>query len=85
MQPRWPWWPPPKSQDQVQGRLLLDVVVCQGSAILQLLAREDKTLLVGGNSLLVLDLGLYIVYGIRGVHFQGDGLTSKRLDEYLHL
>jgi hypothetical protein len=35
---------------------LLDVVVRKGSAILELLAGEDKSLLVRGDSLLVLDL-----------------------------
>jgi predicted solute-binding protein len=38
----------------VQGGLLLDVVVRQGAAVLQLLARKDQALLVGGDALLVL-------------------------------
>jgi hypothetical protein len=42
----------------VKGRLLLDVVVRKGAAVLELLAGEDETLLIRGNSLLVLDLGL---------------------------
>jgi hypothetical protein len=37
----------------VEGRLLLDVVVAQGAAILKLLASEDEALLVRGNALLV--------------------------------
>jgi hypothetical protein len=40
----------------VQSRLLLDVVVGQGSAIFELLAGEDQSLLVRGNSFLVLNL-----------------------------
>src|SRR3954451_8099219 len=36
----------------MQGRLLLDVVVRQGAAILQLLSGEDQTLLVRWDSLL---------------------------------
>ena len=43
-----------QAQHQVQRALLLDVVVGQGAAVLQLLAREDQALLVGGNALLVL-------------------------------
>jgi hypothetical protein len=39
----------------VQRRLLGHVVVGQGVAILQLLAREDEALLVRGDALLVLD------------------------------
>jgi hypothetical protein len=42
-----------QAQHQVEGGLLLDVVVRQGPAVLQLLAGEDQTLLVRGNSLLV--------------------------------
>ena len=38
----------------MEGGLLLDVVVGQGAAVLQLLAGEDETLLVRGDPLLVL-------------------------------
>jgi len=68
----------------VKGRLLLDVVVCQGAAILQLLTSKDQTLLVRRDALLVLDLGLHIVNGIGRLHFQGDGLASEGLDKNLH-
>ena len=44
----------PQSEDKVEGGLLLNVVVGQSPAILQLLAGEDQPLLVWGNSLLVL-------------------------------
>lgn len=37
-------------EDQVQSRLLLDVVVAKSAAILKLLAGKDKTLLVGRNA-----------------------------------
>ena len=46
-----------ETKHQVEGGLLLDVVVRKGAAVLQLLASEDQTLLIGGNTLLVLDLG----------------------------
>jgi ribose/xylose/arabinose/galactoside ABC-type transport system permease subunit len=39
-----------KTEDQVQGGLLLDVVVGQSAAILKLLTSKDKTLLIRGNS-----------------------------------
>jgi hypothetical protein len=54
---------------------LLDVVVAQCASILQLLASKDQSLLVWGNSLLVLDLGLHIVDGVRGLNLEGDGLS----------
>ena len=39
-----------ETEHQVEGRLLLDVIVAQSAAILQLLAGEDKTLLIRGNT-----------------------------------
>lgn len=60
---------------------LLDVVVAEGAAILELLASEDQTLLVWGNSLLVLDLRLDIVDGVAGLDLKGDGLAREGLDE----
>ena len=39
-----------ETEHQVEGGLLLDVVITQGPSILQLLASEDKTLLIWGNT-----------------------------------
>jgi len=41
-------------------------------------------LLIGGNSLLVLNLGLDIFYGITGLNLERDGLPREGLDEDLH-
>lgn len=60
---------------------LLDVVVAQSATVLELLASEDKTLLVWGNALLVLDLALHIVDGVRGLDLKGDGLARQGLNE----
>merc|ERR1711944_10704 len=49
-----------KAEDQVQGGLLLNVVIGESAAILELFAGKDQPLLIWGNSLLVLDLGLDI-------------------------
>ena len=68
----------------MKGRFLLDVVIRQGTAILELLASENQTLLVGGNALLVLNLGLHVVDGIGRLDLEGDGLASKGLHENLH-
>ena len=46
-----------ETQHQVERGLLLNVVDRESAAILELLAGEDQTLLIGGNTLLVLDLG----------------------------
>jgi len=53
-----------KAQHEVERGLLLDVVVLEGAAVLELLAREDEALLVRGDSLLVLDLGLDGIDGV---------------------
>ena len=60
---------------------LLDVVVGESSAILELLTSEDQSLLVRGDALLVLDLGLDIVDGVRGLDLEGDGLARQGLHE----
>ena len=61
----------------MEGGLLLNVVVRESSAVLELLTGEDKSLLVGGDALLVLDLGLDVLDGVRGLHLQGDGLACE--------
>jgi len=68
----------------VEGRLLLDVVVRKGSAVLELLTSEDKSLLIWWDSLLVLDLSLDVLDGVSWLDIKGDGLTSQSLDEDLH-
>ena len=50
-----------KAEDEVESRLLLDVVVRKGAAVLELLAGEDETLLIRGDALLVLDLLLDVL------------------------
>jgi hypothetical protein len=73
-----------EAQDEMQGGLLLNVVVGERATVLKLLAGEDETLLVRRDALLVLDLALHVVDGIRRLNFQRNGLSSKRLDEDLH-
>merc|ERR1711874_281253 len=73
-----------ESQNEVESRFLLDVVVGERSTILKLFTSEDETLLIWGDSLLVLDLGLDILDGIRGLNLQCNGLASKSLDKDLH-
>ena len=65
----------------VDSTHLLDVVVGEGTAILELLASKDQTLLVRGDTLLVLDLGLDIVDGVGGLDLKGDGLARQGLHE----
>merc|ERR1712161_154252 len=73
-----------KTKDKVKGRFLLDVVVGKSTAIFELFAGKDQSLLIWGNSLLVLNLGLDIFDGVRSLHFQSNGLAGQGLDENLH-
>jgi hypothetical protein len=50
--------PTTEAQNQVQGGLLLNIVIRKSPSILQLFPGEDQALLVGGYSFLVLDLRL---------------------------
>ena len=73
-----------QSEDQVKGGLLLNVVVGEGSLIVQLLATEDQSLLIRGNTLLVLNLGLHSVDCVTLLDLKSDSFAGKGLDEYLH-
>merc|ERR1712110_840208 len=74
-----------EEEHKVQGGLLLDVVVLESAAILELLAGEDKALLIRGDALLVLDLGLHGLDGVSALDLEGDSLPRQCLDEDLHL
>ena len=73
-----------ESEHEVESRLLLDVVVGEGATVLELLASEDEALLVGRDALLVLDLSLHVLDGVRLLDVEGDGLACKSLNEDLH-
>jgi len=68
----------------MKSRLLLDVVIGKSSSILKLLSGKDQSLLVWGNSLLVLDLSLDVLNGVAGLNLKGNCLSSEGLDEDLH-
>merc|ERR1711934_181133 len=68
----------------MESGLLLDVVVGEGSSILELLSSEDKSLLIWRDTFLVLDLSLDVLNGVSWLNIKGDGLTSEGLDEDLH-
>jgi len=73
-----------ETEHEVEGGLLLDVVVRERATILELLAGEDKTLLVRGNPFLVLNFGHHIVNGIGRLYLKGNSLAREGLDEDLH-
>jgi hypothetical protein len=69
----------PETKDQVQRRLLLDVVVRKCATIFQLFPSEDQSLLVGRDTFFVLNLCFHIDDGVRSFHIKGDGLTGQGL------
>merc|ERR1711975_141966 len=64
--------------------LLLDVVVRQRTTVLELLTGENQTLLIGWNTLLILDLALHIVNSIATLNLKRDSLPSQCFYKYLH-
>ena len=68
----------------MKGGLLLDIVVRKGTTVLELLAGENETLLVGRDALLVLNLGLHVIDSVGGLDLEGDSLAGQGLDKDLH-
>jgi hypothetical protein len=68
----------------VKSGLLLNVIIGKGPAVFELLSSENQTLLIRGDSLLVLNLGLHIIDGIGRLDLEGDGLAGKGLHKDLH-
>merc|ERR1711962_1883210 len=68
----------------MEGGLLLDVVVRQSPAVLQLFTSKDQPLLVWGDALLVLNLGFEVLNSVRWLNLEGDRFTGQGLHEDLH-
>jgi len=63
----------------------LDVIIGKSSTIFQLFAGEDESLLIRGDSFLILNFLFHILDGVGGLDLQGDGLPGKGFDEDLHV
>jgi len=68
----------------MQCGFFLNIVVRESATIFQLLASKNETLLVWGNALLVLDLSLDVLNGVRRLNLKSDGLASQGFDKDLH-
>ena len=73
-----------QAEHEVQRGLLGDVVVAQRAIVFQWLAAPDESLLVRGNALPVVDLGLDVPNAVRGIHVEGNRLPRQRPDEDRH-
>jgi len=68
----------------MEGRLLLDVVIREGPAILKLFSCKDQPLLVWGDAFFVLDLGLHILDGVGRLNLKSNCLSRQGLHKDLH-
>ena len=68
----------------MKSGLLLNVVVEEGSAILQHLLHKNEFLLVGRDPLFILNLGINVFDAVQRHRIKSDGLARERLDENLH-
>jgi hypothetical protein len=73
-----------ESEDQVESRFFLDVVIGEGSTVFELLSSEDKSLLIGWDTFLILDLSFDVLNGVWGFNVECDGLAGEGLNEDLH-
>merc|ERR1711942_497165 len=73
-----------ETQNEMESGLLLDIVVGQSTAILELFACEDEPLLVRRDSFFVLNFRLDILDAVRWFHLERDGLSCQCFDEDLH-
>ena len=74
-----------EAEHEVEGGVLLDGVVLERVAVLELLAGEDQTLLIGRDALLVLDLSLDVLDPVSRLDLERDVLPREGLDEDLHV
>merc|ERR1712008_363336 len=68
----------------MQSGFLLNVVVRKSTAIFELLAGKDQSLLIWRNALLVLDLCFNVLNGVRGFDLESDGFAGQSFDKNLH-
>jgi len=74
-----------QTKDQVQSRLLLDVVVGKSTSILQLFSGENKTLLIRRDSFLILNFSFDVFDSVGGFYIKSDGFPSEGFDKDLHI
>ena len=73
-----------ESEHQMEGRLLLDVVVGKGSSVLKLFTGEDESLLIWWDALLILNFGFDILDRVGWLHVESNRLTREGFDKNLH-
>ena len=69
----------------MESTLFLDIIIRKSSSVFKLLSSKYESLLIRGDSLFILDLGLHVIDSVRGLDIKGDGLTREGLNEDLHV
>ena len=69
---------------KVEGALFLNVVIRKRTSVFELLASKDQALLVGWDTLFILNLCFHVVDGVGRLDFERDSLASESLHEDLH-
>jgi len=73
-----------KSENEMESGLFLNIVIGEGSAVLELLSGEDESLLIWWDTFFILDLSLNIFNGVCWLNIKGDSFTCECFDENLH-
>ena len=73
-----------KTDKQVNGCLILNIVVSEGFAVLQILTLTYQNLLICGDALYVLDFGFHAFNCVSVVHGESENLVRGDLQLYFH-
>ena len=73
-----------QTENEMESRFLLDVVVAERATVFELLSREDESLLIGRDSFFVLDFRFYVFDRVRGFDLERDRFAREGFDEDLH-
>jgi len=74
-----------QTEYKMESAFLLDIVVAQGTSVFKLFSGEDKTLLIWGNSLFILDLGFHVLNSVTWLDLKCNGFSCESLHKNLHL
>ncbi len=74
-----------QSPDEVDGWLLLYVVISEASFIFELLSGEDESLLIGWYSFSFIDFVLQSLNGLSWLHLDSHSFSCEGFDKELHL
>jgi len=73
-----------ESEDKMERRFFLDIIIRKRSSIFELLSSEDQSLLLWRDTFLVLDLSLDVGDGVVRLYIQSNRFSCEGLDKDLH-